>query len=159
MPGGASFSACGAYRYVLWRTWGDGAPLNVIGLNPSTADATRDDPTIRRCTDFARRWGLGGVVVTNLFGLRSTQPRGLYEHREPVGGENDAAILAQAQAAGMVLAAWGTHGALHGRGAAVAALLRERSVPLLAFSPTRDGHPRHPLYVPKVAEPRPYLGL
>lgn len=143
---GASFSRCGTYRYALWRVWDEAAPLlNVIGLNPSTADATRDDPTIRRCVAFARRWGYGGVVVTNLFAFRAIRPVTLARAPDPVGPRNDRVLSRHATRADGVLAAWGAKGSLRGRDAAVLAALRGR--PLWSLGRTSTGAPRHPLYV------------
>lgn len=151
---GAHFSPCGRYRYRLWRFWGTGAPVVWCMLNPSTADETRDDPTIRRCIGFAREWGAGGVVIVNLFALRSTDPRALYSHPEPVGPGNDATILEAASEAQLIVAAWGVHGAHLGRGRAAANLLAPFKVSVLGT--TKDGHPRHPLYVRGDAVPMPY---
>jgi hypothetical protein len=97
---GADFSPCRAYRYRLWRRWSDGPALNVIGLNPSTADEATDDPTIQRLTHRAREWGYPGLVMTNLFALRSTDPRALKVAAGPFGPQNDAAILSAARSAG-----------------------------------------------------------
>lgn len=84
---GADISACGAYRYRLDRLGallGRGA-VNFVMLNPSTADAEQDDPTIRRCLGYAFRWGFARLIVTNLYALRSTDPRALWEHPDPIG--------------------------------------------------------------------------
>ena len=113
---GAKFSPCRTWRYLLWRTWGDpDRRAMFVGLNPSTADETQDDPTVRRCLGFARAWGFGGLMMTNLFGLRSTDPRGLLAVDDPVGPGNDAAILAQARRCPLVVLAWGNHGRLDDR--------------------------------------------
>ena len=88
---GAVFSDCRKYRYALWRMWNEHMPIAmIIGLNPSTADQTRNDPTITRCINFASSWGYGGVCVTNLFGFRATAPTELKAHHDPIGKENDA---------------------------------------------------------------------
>jgi hypothetical protein len=110
---------------------------------PSTADATADDPTIRRCIGYARRWGYGMLLVGNLFALRSTDPRQLYDHPEPVGPDNDASLHEIVSNAERTIAAWGTHGTLHGRGYEVTEQL---DVTLYALDTTQDGHPNHPLY-------------
>jgi len=87
---GAELSPCGQYRYVLWRDTGTGEGSVVfIMLNPSTADATTDDPTIRRCLGFARHWGYRTLVVVNLFALRATNPRMLLTHTQRIGRLND----------------------------------------------------------------------
>jgi len=89
-PSGAVFSPCDRYRYVLWRTWKPHIPSVVfIGLNPSTADAQRNDPTIRRCIGFAQTWGYGGIIIANLFSYRATQPNTLRQVSDPVGPDTD----------------------------------------------------------------------
>lgn len=148
------------YRYRLTRSdpqlpWlGDKAGhLLWIMLNPSTADDTRDDPTIRRVQRFTRRLGFPGLVVVNLYALRATRPVDLWAAADPVGVENDDVIAAEAQrarAAGApVVAAWGVH-ARAGRVAAVLAIphIVER---LYCLGVTRSGAPRHPLYLPSDA--------
>ncbi len=143
----ATFDATRTYRYALERRWSETAPAVFVMLNPSAADAFADDPTIRRCTAFARREGCGGLVVVNLYALRATDPRALYKHAEPVGPENDD-ILYEAQfQGGPVIAAWGVHGALNSRGVIVAELLL-RASDLMCLGLTKGGHPRHPLFVP-----------
>lgn len=135
----------GRYRYLLWRRWAEADSLLFIMLNPSTADAAQDDPTIRRCIGFARRWGFGGVEVVNLFAWRATLPRELAKARDPVGPHNDRAISLAVARSRAVIAAWGVHGALGDRDAQVAPLLAATRLRCLGL--TRDGAPRHPLYV------------
>lgn len=157
--GSATFSADRKYRYRLSRIFAE-RPGRVcfLMLNPSTADAAITDPTVERCLRFARSWGAGAVEVVNLFGLRSTDPQALYQHPDPVGPDNDDAIAAAATCATTVVAAWGVHGALHGRGDEVAAALREAGVRLMALGETKDGHPRHPLYLAGSTELGEYQG-
>jgi hypothetical protein len=151
------FSPCRTWRYTLARPlgtcWASGLPLdgfvNFIGLNPSTADETRDDPTVRRCIDFARRWGHGGVVVTNIFGYRSTDPQALYQVPDPVGPGNNQALFEVACHAVMVVAAWGVHGEFMDHGAFVADMLDRAGIPLFCLGWTKAGYPRHPLYLRK----------
>ena len=81
--GTALFSGCGQYRYRLTRTWGPAAHVVFIGLNPSTADAALDDPTIRRCSAFARSWGFDGLIMLNAWAFRSTHPPALDPRRGP----------------------------------------------------------------------------
>jgi hypothetical protein len=155
----ALFSPCESYRYYLSRTW-DAAlgHVNFIMLNPSTADASVDDPTVRRCGLYARRWGYGGLVVTNLFAWRATDPSELRVAVDPVGPDTDAHILRSARQSALVVCAWGVHGSLHGRDAAVLELLN--NVDALGLSPlhclrtTKGGHPAHPLYLPGSLVPR-----
>ena len=149
----ASFSACGTYRYDLTRHWGDDPMVVWVLLNPSTADAERDDPTIRRCIGFAKQWGHGGLVVLNLFALRSTDPKALYHHPDPVGPDNDATITRWLDRDDVrrVVVAWGAHGALHDRYRAFAELaLATRRIALRraqCLGRTQKGQPRHPLYL------------
>lgn len=92
---GAILSACGTYRYHLWRLWDKALPVMVFVMqNPSTADASHDDPTIRKCIGFAKRHGYGGISVRNIFALRATDERILLTHHDPFGPENDAHLLA-----------------------------------------------------------------
>lgn len=145
------------YRYRLRRTWDvTKDTVAFIMLNPSTADETEDDPTIRRCLGFAKEWGFGSLVVANLFALRATDPDELTEHPEPVGPDNDDHVLDVAMGATGTVAAWGTQGSLHGRGREVTAMLLDHSVPLRALDTTKEGHPVHPLYQPADAEPEPF---
>lgn len=140
------------YRYVLTREWNDGPSkgiVNFICLNPSTADETEDDPTVRRCIGFAKAWGFEGIAVTNLFALRATDPKALQEeHINPIGDLNDSFLKMWARKSTITVAAWGTHGALLGRGQQVKAMMEEFTE-LRVFGLTQEGHPRHPLYLPK----------
>lgn len=152
----ALISPCGAYRYRLEREWDSELPkVAFIMLNPSTADAEKDDPTIRRCIGFAKSWGFGGLIVGNLFALRSTDPAALYSHPDPVGPDNDACLRGIASCAEQVVCAWGTHGALNGRGLAVGEMLN--SANLAALKLTADGHPGHPLYIAGDTQPRAWF--
>jgi hypothetical protein len=117
-------------------------------LNPSTADATSDDPTIRRCLGFARDWEYGGIVVHNLFGLRATNPAELKTHPDPVGRDNDRWLLGAAESRLATVCAWGAHGHLHNRAGIVLGLLRDRGVTPMCLGRTQAGQPRHPLYIP-----------
>ena len=119
---GAEFSPCGLYRYSLWRTWSDAPPLVFCMLNPSTAGAELNDPTVSRCCERSRLLGYGGTIVVNMFALISTDPRALYSALDPVGPRNDAAIL-DAASKGDIICAWGNHGSLHGRDRQVLRLL------------------------------------
>jgi hypothetical protein len=155
MQRGANFSRCGTYRYALRRCW-DAArpPALIVGLNPSTADAERDDPTIRRCVRFARDWGFGGVVVGNLFAYRATRPAALRAAPAPVGPANDRWLRALTREAGIVVAAWGDDGRHGGRDRAVLRLLGAAH----CLGTTKAGAPRHPLYVRADVAPRPFAG-
>jgi hypothetical protein len=160
---GATFSSCGTFRYVLWRRFMYASPrrpwLVVIMLNPSTADAWKNDPTVRRCIARAMSGEYLGVIVLNVFALRSTDPKALYSAADPIGPDNDAFIkrvLSMIEDARdpldpkpTVVVAWGTHGDLKNRDRDVMAILRAhhpRSV--YSIGPlTKDGFPRHPLYL------------
>jgi hypothetical protein len=151
----ASFSVCGTYRYQLSRRIeGQGGRLLLIGLNPSTADATQNDPTIRRCMGFARTWGHSELVVTNLFSFRATRPQDLKAAREPIGPETDTVLLQQAHQASRILVAWGMHGGWMQRDEVVLALLS--AFPLFCLGLTKAGFPRHPLYLRADTQPLPY---
>ncbi len=154
-PLGCWYSRCQTWRYLLERDLGDGAgTLNFVMLNPSTADALRNDPTVARCVAFARRWGYRRLLVTNLFALRSPKPRVLKTADDPVGPDNDAYIRRAARASDRVVIAWGHHGTLRNREAEVLALLKGQ--PLEHLGLTRGGQPRHPLYLPSAADPQPF---
>lgn len=112
LPGGAAadglersahFSPCRIYRYGLWRRWGQGHTLMVVGLNPSTADDTQDNPTIRRCIGFARAWGFGALCMANLFAYRAVSPDRLRQAADPIGPENDRSLQELADGARLVL--------------------------------------------------------
>lgn len=150
----ATFSSDGRYRYTLTRRWdplASGPTVAFVGLNPSTADAREDDPTIRRCVGFARDWGFGGLVMLNLFAFRATDPESLSKVEDPVGPGNDALLATGAEASDLVVAAWGTH-----------PLARARAREIIdsrvlfgwaALGWTKDGHPRHPLYMRRDCRP------
>jgi hypothetical protein len=157
--GTAIFSPCGRYRYRLGRHWGDGDRLcNFLMLNPSTADADTPDPTITRCINFAKAWGYDGLTVTNLFALRSTDPKVMLADPDPIGRENDRHILNVASGADLIVCAWGNDGAFLDRGAAVLAMLHEAGFRPHCLRMTKEGHPWHPLYLPKSLTPTPMEG-
>lgn len=142
------------WRYELGRRLSaDPRTVAFIGLNPSTATAEIDDPTVRRCIGFARRLGFGRFAMLNLFSLRSTDPEGLRRAPDPVGPMNDAVVRGWASRAELVIAAWGAHPMARERGLDVARMLLAASVKLHALGVTKDGHPRHPLYLRADSEP------
>ena len=151
----AHMSPCRCYRYALWRRWGNGPHAMFICLNPSTADETADDPTVRRCIGFAQTWGYGALCVANLFAYRATQPADMLAQNDPVGPDNDAYLQRLAAEAGVVVAAWGTHGTHGGRHRAVRNMLPS----LHYLRLTKDGHPGHPLYLPASLKPQPWANL
>jgi len=130
--------------------------VNFLMLNPSTADASVLDPTVRRCAGFAESWGAGALEVTNIFALRSTDPRALRTVPDPVGRGNDDAIVAAAECADLVVCAWGAHGGYLRREARVRDLLRAAGTETVCLRRTRAGHPGHPLYVRKDVELIPW---
>lgn len=163
----ATLSNCDRFRFTLFREWGEHdarlprKTFVVIGLNPSTADATKDDATIRRCVNFAEREGCNRLVMLNIFAFRATDPRVMYAAIEPeeMRLNNNRYIrievMAALQAGGKVVAAWGTHGAHKNRGRDIAKIVLE-GLPLLCFGTTKDGHPKHPLYLPVSAPLVPF---
>jgi hypothetical protein len=149
------------YRYLLTRIWDPAQPIACwIMLNPSTADHATNDATLTRVVKFTADAGCGGLAIVNLFALRSTDPRALRDHPDPVGPHNDSFIRqAVKNATGPVIAAWGAQGTLHGRADTVNALLTSTSTGRNCYGTTSDtsGHqPRHPLYLRGVTPLRPY---
>ncbi len=146
-PSGAVFSAgeeaCALYRHILWRHWGNGSRLlHICGLNPSTAGHTVDDPTIRREISFAKRWGFDGLLKTNAFDYRSTDPDRMLTHLAPCSPDNNWWILECHKRADKSVAAWGVHGIHNNR-----AYDLKRMIQWECLGLTKDGHPKHPLYV------------
>lgn len=158
-PDGATVA--GAYRYLLWRTWDAARPrLLWVLFNPSTADASREDPTLHRCRGFSRTWGYGGLEVVNLFAFRTPHPRDLLRAADPIGPENDAYLAAAVARAPAIVAAWGAHGGYRQRDRDVLALLaRHAAQPFLCLGTLQNGCPRHPLYLPGDASPTAYRPL
>lgn len=150
----ALFSPCGRYRYRLERS-GEGPPITFVMLNPATADAERDDPTIRRVRALARGFGRGRVTVVNLYALRTPDPRALRAHPDPVGPENDAHLAHAAAAGGDIVCAWGNH-ADPARADAVLALFAATGARVHHLGTTKSGAPRHPLYVARSVTLTPY---
>lgn len=155
----ARFSEDRAYRYSLEIEWGGGGgTCNFLMLNPSTADEIANDPTVERCERRARMWGYRRLIVTNLFAFRATDPRDMKAAADPVGPENDAAILAAAKESDLVIAAWGNHGFHLGRADAVRACLNSQHVRLKCLRVSKSGQAAHPLYLPYELEPIDYGG-
>jgi len=145
----AVISICGRYRYRLSRVWNEGRPsLPFVMLNPSIADGEIDDPTIRRCMGFARREGLGGIEVANLYAFRATDPETLWEQQDPAGPENEDHLhdIACASAAyGVpIVCGWGATGGNSNRPIHIMQLA---GADLVCLGRTKSGRPRHPLYV------------
>ena len=156
-PSTAVYSDCERYRYSLTRVWEPtGQKALFVMLNPSTATEVQNDPTVERCERRARALGFGAFQVTNIFAWRDTDPRAMRAAPDPVGPDNDATILSGAAWADRIIAAWGAHGAHLGRGMQVESLLRRTGQPLLHLGLTRDGHPKHPLYIAYAQQPAPW---
>lgn len=154
-PSTAVYSECERYRYALTRIWdADGRRAHFVMLNPSTATEVQNDPTVERCERRARTLGFGSFTVTNIFAWRDTDPRGMKAASDPIGPENDAAIIRASEKANQIIAAWGTHGAHLGRGAHVEQLLRTLGKPLYHLGLSKAGHPKHPLYISYTQHPQ-----
>jgi len=140
------------YRYALWRSWNVRPLLDPVRsilwicLNPSTATETIDDPTMRRCISFSQGWGYDGMFVTNIFGLRSTDPKGLKRIIDPNGPDNDRVIADLCEWCDRVVVAWGAHGIYQQRSRyVIERLIGPRT--FYCLGKTKGGHPKHPLYV------------
>ncbi len=153
MIGEAIFSEDGAHRYRLSREWLIGAgSIAFIMLNPSTADASINDPTVKRCMGFAQDWGYKRLVVGNIFAFRTTQPYDLLRADDPIGPENDDHLIGIVEEANLVVCAWGGHGMFHSRGDIVRRNISinapdDKFRDLYALGFTKDRQPKHPLYV------------
>ena len=151
MTKGAIISDCGNYRYQLWRKWDPIKPMALfIMLNPSTADANNDDPTIRRCVEFAKSWGYGGVYVGNLYAYRSTDRDVLKKVLDPEGPENQQNIQDMIESCSLVICAWGN------KEGSPPLWLTELCSDLHYLELSKSGTPKHPLYLPGYLEPIKY---
>lgn len=143
----AAIDSSGLYRYSLEREWNLNTPrIAFVMLNPSTADATNDDPTIRRCIRFAQSWNYGALEVVNLFAYRTKYPVELLRVGDPVGAENDRHILAMMCRVQAIVVAWGNQGRFQQRHQNVIRLLTNQ-LGVYCLGMTRLGYPRHPLYI------------
>lgn len=143
----------GMHRYNLWRVWEpEKSRVLFVMLNPSLADAETDDPTIRRCIDFAKRWGYGSLEVVNLFSFRATFPEDLFRAERPNDEKNDGYIRQAVERADFTVIAWGAHGNYLDRDKRVLPLLRDPH----CLGLTQHGQPRHPLYITAAFPPAPY---
>ncbi len=163
MPTTAIFSEDQVYRYTLSRVTSvkDGGTVLFIMLNPSTATAEEDDPTIRRCYKFAQDWGYTHLLVGNLFAYRATDPKEFQMVNDPVGPDNDQHLLAMARAADLIICAWGQMGESRRRGWKVLWVLNRMNkrregyhlqIPIRHLGLTKNGQPKHPLYLKKTVE-------
>jgi len=153
---GAIISEDEQYRYQLWRIWDKDKPMVMfLMLNPSTADATEDDNTVRRCINFAKEWGYGGIYTGNLFAYRAKNPKDLLKAEEPVGEENLEHLESMSERCGEVICAWGNNDIvekLQGKNS-----LEAIKKPMYAIEFSIDGNPKHPLYLRNGLTPKPYL--
>lgn len=142
----AKFSTDRTYRYVLWRKWDIAEDyVMFIGLNPSTADESEDDPTIRRCVQFAKDWGYSGLCMLNLFAFRATNPKVMMDAYNPVGIDNDEHLIMLSDKASRIVAVWGTNGSYKNRDIEVMSFIPD----LHCLGITKNGSPKHPLYLQK----------
>lgn len=164
----ATISPCGLYRYTLSRHWGwadfpedaragyHGGDVLWVMLNPSTADAENNDPTINRCIAFSKAAGRYGLNVVNLYAFRATLPNTLWHVEDPIGPENDDHICAMAEASNLIICAWGKNGPVTDRALHVRGLLENRG-PVHYLRLNKDGSPGHPLYLPGALKPARWL--
>jgi hypothetical protein len=144
----AVVSDCGKYRYLLRRTWDHYKPRALyIMLNPSTADAEKDDPTIRSCIRLAKGLNYGSFEVVNLFAWRATQPTELQKSSDPIGPKNADAIEGAIMRCDIAICAWGAYQGAIDQGRAVHSLLRQHRPAVFCLGKTKSGAPKHPLYI------------
>lgn len=157
MEKGAFISEDGLYRYTLWRDWRKPGETTktvlFVGLNPSTADADKDDPTIRRCIGFAKAWGYNKLIMVNLFAFRATDPKDMKSTQDPEGPLNREIVGNATDHADLTIAAWGAHG-----------LFKEQNDRYIKYltNPyhlglTKNGFPKHPLYLKADVKPEPFF--
>ena len=147
----AGLSHCKTYRYWLRRIWSRKLPqCTFIGLNPSTADGASDDPTLRRCVNFAKSWGFGSLLLVNLFAMRATHPKMLRQAIDPIGPRNDLWLKRAVNESSIVIAAWGNGGDFCQRQSQVIPSLGK----LHCLGTTAKGMPRHPLYCDRTCVPK-----
>ncbi|MEK9612796.1 MAG: DUF1643 domain-containing protein [Flavobacteriaceae bacterium] len=153
---GAIFSDCKRYRYQLWRIWDQTQPkVLFIMLNPSKANAEIDDPTIRRCMGFAKSWGYGGLYVGNLFAYRSTDPKGLLLAEDIRGTEGLNHWIQMSNLSENVVCAWGNSSLIQKLKPRLE-LLKTLDKPLFCIQTSKDGTPKHPLYLKMKQKPIPF---
>lgn len=155
----AVFSADRKYRFYLRRVWDPKLPrMAFVMLNPSTADAIKNDPTVARCQERATRLGFGSFVVANIFAYRSTQPNALtLPNVQPIGERNDEWIVFAAKEADQVMIGWGNHGRFNHRSDNVIGLLEEAGIQMFCLDQNKGGCPIHPLYQPYAKPLRRYI--
>ena len=140
----ATLSEDRRYRYVLSRIWDESKPtVMIIGLNPSTADETENDPTIERCISFARSWEYGGIYMLNLFAFRATKPKDMFDAENPIGRDNDQYIKKYSKICDKVVCAWGNDGSYKNRSREILAMIDN----IYYLKLNKTGEPAHPLYL------------
>ena len=157
MRSSALFSDCGRYRYLLSRRWGEGEQCAFVGLNPSTADSTNNDATVRKCMQFAHAWGFAGITLVNLYARRCRYPQALSTSNDPVGPDNDHWLSHVVDGASLAIAMWGNHGTrVYNDGVRRDILVTKRHSDWRCFGLTKLGAPKHPLYLPKATTLRSF---
>lgn len=150
----AKFSERNIYRYELLRIWvQDLKTVMFIGLNPSKATDKVTDRTISTCINRAKAWGFGGIIMCNLFGLVSTDPKELLNSSDPIGVENDIYLKDNADKVDMIVAMWGDLGQLNGRSEVVKKLFLEK---LFYLNLNKSGEPSHTRGLSLDFEPTPF---
>ncbi|HMI03064.1 MAG TPA: DUF1643 domain-containing protein [Pedobacter sp.] len=151
----AVISLCGRYRYSLTRRWDSNKPtLLFIMLNPSTADAWENDPTIIRCITYANDWGYGELNVVNLFGWMDSNPEGLFVTDDPIGRDNVCHIIAAVRKADLIICAWGNYPIIKKLSTEKQLqAIRSFGKPVHCLELSIDGIPKHPLYLLKSLKP------
>lgn len=158
----AIYSDCEKYRYVLTRRFDqdNSKVCNFIMLNPSTATAWKNDPTVARCCKYAQRWGYGALIVTNIFAYRATDPKEMKSQDSPFGDDNAYWLRMAAEMSELRVCAWGTNGAFRHQDKAIIWLMKqEPSQELHCLEVTKHGYPKHPLYCRGDLKPIPYKGV
>ena len=154
----AVYSNCELYRYSLTRSWDSSAKkVLFIMLNPSTATEIQNDPTVERCERRAKALGYGAFKVCNIFAYRSTDPKIMRLQKDPIGPENDKIIIKSANWSNNIICAWGTNGCHLNRGKKIEALLRAKNFTLTHLGLSKDGHPKHPLYISYKVSPENWI--
>jgi hypothetical protein len=140
------------------RTWDSSAKkVLFIMLNPSTATEIQNDPTVERCERRAKALGYGAFKVCNIFAYRSTDPKIMRLQKDPIGPENDKIIIKSANWSNNIICAWGTNGSHLNRGKKIEELLRAKNFTLTHLGLSKDGHPKHPLYISYKVSPENWI--
>lgn len=148
---GAIFDKDRKYRFMLWRYWNDKRRILFIGLNPSTADESQNDPTIRRCIGFAKQWDFGAIYFCNLFSYISTDPK-MLSNVNVLHPQNIYSIKTALSYTSLTIAAWGDGIERIDNGRAIARNIKALIAPSKCFGLTQKGNPKHPLYLPRISK-------